>query len=97
MELVLYSQHTLLNLLINKMKGQMNIYYDEEGDFLEIMIGEPRADYGEHLTEDIVLFKDENTDEIIGIGIFNFKKRAKNLKEIKLNLPIDIGLFSKEV
>tara|TARA_Y100000310_G_C20380181_1_gene667718 strand:- start:215 stop:457 length:243 start_codon:yes stop_codon:yes gene_type:complete len=76
------------------MKGKLSIYYDEEGDFLEIMMGEPKRDYGEHISEDVVLFKDEETDEVIGIGIFNFKSRTKNLDEINLNLPINISLES---
>jgi len=77
------------------MKGQMRIYYDEEGDYLEIRIDSPRESYGEHITDDIVIFKDEKTDEALGVGVFNFKKRAKDLQQIKLNLPIDIGLFSR--
>ena len=74
------------------MKGKLSIYYDEEGDFLEITIGKPRRDYGDHVSEDVVLFKDEETDEVTGIGIFNFKSRTKNLDEINLNLPINISL-----
>ena len=72
----------------------MRVYYDEEGDFLEIMFGESKEDYGEHVSEDIVLFKSEKTGEIIGIGIFNFKKRSKDLKNIKLNLPVKVSLDS---
>lgn len=74
------------------MKGQMSIYYDEEGDFLEIMFGNPRTDYGDHVTQDIVLFKDQKTEEIIGIGIFNFKKHTKDLEDLKLKLPVKINL-----
>ena len=77
------------------MKGQMRVYYDEEGDYLEIRIAEPRENYGDHVTDDIVIFRDEETDEAVGIGIFNFKKRAKSLQKIKLDLPIDIGLFTR--
>ena len=75
----------------------MSIYYDEEGDYLDIFVGEPKSNYGEEVTEGITVFKDEETNEIIGVGILNFKKRAKKLQEIKLDLPIDIGLFAKEV
>ncbi len=75
----------------------MRVYYDEEGDYLELRVGEPRENYGDHLTDDIVLFKDEKTDEVIGIGIFNFKKRSRELQEIKLDLPVDIGIFSRKV
>ena len=79
------------------MKGQMNIYYDEESDYLEIFTGDPKTNYGEEVSEGITLFKEEETDEIIGVGILNFKKRAKSLREIKLDLPIDISFISKIV
>jgi uncharacterized protein YuzE len=79
------------------MKGQMRIYYDEEGDYLEIRIAEPRENYGDHITDDIVIFRDEETDEAVGIGIFNLKKRTKDLHKIKLDLPIDVGLFAKSI
>ena len=33
---------------------------------------------------------DEETDEIIGIGVLNFRKKAKSLKDIELKLPFKI-------
>lgn len=75
----------------------MNISYDEEADYLEIFAGEPGTNYGEEIEQDVTLFRDEETNEAVGIGIFNFKKRAKSLQEIKLDLPIDISLISKDV
>ena len=77
------------------MKGKMNLYYDEESDYLEIFIGDPKPNYGEEVGNGITLFKDEKTNEVIGIGILSFKKRAKKLEEIKLDLPVDIGLFAR--
>ncbi len=74
------------------MKGQMSIYYDEEGDFMEIMFDEPSPDYGDHISQDIVLFRSQKTDEIIGIGIFNFKKHTKDLEDLKFKLPVKINL-----
>ena len=68
----------------------MEIYYDEEADYLEIFSEERGKDYGEHINEDVVLFKDQETDEILGVGIFNFKKRAKNLQNILASLPFTI-------
>ena len=73
------------------MKGKMNIHYDEEGDYLDIFVGEPKANYGEDIGNGITIFKDEKTEEIIGVGILNFKKRTKHLKDIKLDLPIQIN------
>ena len=66
----------------------MKIYYNEESDFLEIMIGDSRPNYGEDITDDIVIFKDEITDESIGIGIFDIKKKEKFKVTILSNLNL---------
>lgn len=78
------------------MKGKMRVYYDDEADYLEIRIGDPTPNYGEELSDDITLFKDEKTEEIVGIGIINFKSKT-NLNNLEINLPLDIGLFAKEI
>jgi len=77
------------------MKGQMRIHYDEEGDYLTIFAGEPRSNYGEDITDYITVFRDSETNEVIGIGILNFKDQTKDLQQIKLDLPVGIGLFAK--
>ncbi len=79
------------------MKGQMNIYYDEEGDYLESFIAGTSPTYGEEIGDDITLFRSEATDDIIGIGVLNFKKRTKSLQDIKLNLPFDVNFSALRV
>ena len=76
------------------MKGKMRVYYDDEGDYLEIRIGEPIENYGEDVDNDITIFRDEKTDEVVGIGILNFKKKA-NSNNLEVNLPIDINFISR--
>jgi len=73
------------------MKGKMSIYYDEDGDYLEIFIEGKSPTYGEEIGNDITLFKKEDTDEVIGIGVLNFKKRTKHLQDIKLELPFEVN------
>ena len=73
------------------MKGPMNVYYDEEGDFLEISIKKPTKCYAEEVEPGIFLRIDEKTEEVRGVGILSFKKRAKYLKDIKLKLPVEIN------
>ena len=73
------------------MKGKIHIHYDEEGDFLEISIGKSTDCYAEEIKPGIFLRIDEKTEEVKSIGILSFKKRAKDLKDIKLNLPIEIN------
>ncbi len=74
------------------MNHKMEMKYDEEADYLEIFVGEPREDYGEHISKDIVLFKYEDNDQLYGIGIFNFKKRAANLNDVLSKLPVSIKI-----
>ena len=69
----------------------MSVYYDEEGDYLEIFIEGLSPTYGEEIGDDVTLFKKEGTDEVVGVGILNFKERTKDLEEIKLNLPFEVN------
>ena len=80
-----------------KMKGKMRIYYDEEGDYLTIFVGESRPNYGEDVSEGVTLFKNQETGEIIGVGILDFRSRAKKLHEIELALPFKINFSSLNV
>jgi len=73
------------------MKGPMRVYYDEQGDFLEISIGKPVGCYAEEVEPGVFLRIDEKTKEVKSVGILSFKKRAKDLKDIKLNLPIEVN------
>ena len=78
------------------MKGQMQLYYDEEGDFLEINIGEYTEGYFRDVGEGISERIDEKTGKVTGISILSFKKRSK--KDMKINLPVNIELsnFTKK-
>lgn len=73
------------------MKEPMRLYYDEEGDFLEISIGKPVQCYATEIEPGLFLRKDEKTEEVKSIGILGFKKRSKALKDIELQLPIKIA------
>ena len=72
------------------MKERMRVYYDEEGDFLEISAGKPARCYASEVEPGVFLRKDEKTEEVKSIGILGFKKRSKPLKEIELDLPIRV-------
>ncbi|MBI4020286.1 MAG: DUF2283 domain-containing protein [Candidatus Aenigmarchaeota archaeon] len=72
------------------MKGQMQIYYDEEGDFLEINIGKYTEGHFRDIGEGVAERVDEKTGKVTGIAILSFKKRAKQLKGMKINLPVTL-------
>lgn len=82
------------------MKEQYNtydIYYDEEGDFLEVSFGEP-AEEGttEEIDKGIFITRDIGTGEVKNIGILDFQKRAEILNQVlervNLNLPLKISI-----
>lgn len=67
-----------------KMDG-MNIYYDDEGDYLEITMGDISNCYFDNLSDGIFQIIDKNTNEIKGISIHSFKERTKDLNKCLLN------------
>ena len=78
-----------------------DIYYDEEGDYLEVSFGiPPKTEYTEDLDSDeIFITRDRETNEIKSIGIIAFKKRTEILRKVlnKLNLsmPLDVSFYKK--
>lgn len=72
-----------------------DIYYDEEGDFLEITFGEPpEIEYSEELEDGVIVTKDGSTNEVKAIGIVGFKKRSNLLKRFleKINVKIPLQI-----
>ena len=69
----------------------MNIYYDEEGDFLEITNGDSSNCYFDNLSKGVFRIVDKSTNEIKGIAIHSFKARMKEQDEIKLELPFSFS------
>ncbi len=75
------------------MKENLNIYYDEEGDFLELNIGEHKEEsYFKNLGKGVFEIIDRETNKIKGIAIMGFKKRTQDFKEVKVSLPVKIEL-----
>ena len=66
---------------------KLNIYYDEEGDFLEINIGEFTETFCRDVADEIYERIDEKTGEIKGIGILNFKSK----KNVDLPFKMEIS------
>ncbi len=74
------------------MKENLYIYYDDEGDFLELNVGEYTEGYFRDIGEGISERINENTGKVTGIAILGFKKRTEGLKDIKVALPVKIEL-----
>ncbi len=76
------------------MKDNLNIYYDEEGDFLELHVGEFTEGYFKNLGKGIFERIDKKTNKVTGVAIHGFKARTKDLQEVKIELPVKIELSS---
>jgi hypothetical protein len=72
-------------------KNNMEIFYDAEGDFLEIFLGEPTDCYFNEIDDDLFEGREEKSNKLVGFKIFNFKKRG-GLKGTKINLPANIKI-----
>ena len=68
----------------------LNIYYDEDGDFLEITNGDILNCYFDNLGGGIFQIIDKETKEVKGIAIHSFKKRSKGTEDIQINLPFKL-------
>jgi len=73
-----------------------DIYYDSEGDFLEVSFGEaPETEYTEDFDEGIFITKDAKTHEIKSVGILDFIRRKKllreTLKQLNISMPIEVS------
>ena len=55
----------------------MNIYYDEEGDFLEMGIDNSGEGYFKDIGEGVSERIDKKTGKVVGIAIMSFKKRTE--------------------
>jgi len=73
------------------------IYYDKEGDFLELSFGGPAKEgTTEEIEEGVFVSVENDTGEIRDIGILDFKTRVEILTRIldkyNIDLPLKIGI-----
>lgn len=69
----------------------MRVHYDEEGDFLEISVGKPTKCSASEVEPGVFIRTDNSTGDVKSVGILSFKKRAKNVRDIVLQLPLDVN------
>lgn len=72
----------------------LNIYYDEEGDFLEITNEDISNCYFDNIGNGIFQIIDKETKEVKGIAIHSFKARSNEEDNIRINLPFKITKLS---
>ena len=58
---------------------------------MEISIGKPTKCYASELDQGVFLRIDEKSEEVKSVGILGFKKLSKGIKEIKMNIPVEVN------
>ncbi|MEK6811780.1 MAG: hypothetical protein AABX96_04685 [Nanoarchaeota archaeon] len=76
-----------------------DVYYDEEGDFLEVSFEEPaKSGTTEEIQTGVFVTRDIDTNNVTNVGILSFKKRVQLLKivlaSLNKRLPIEISVAS---
>lgn len=85
-------EKNFLKSITNKMKSNMNIYYDEEADFLEIGIDSSGEGYFKDVGEEVSERIDRKTGKVVGIAIMSFKKRTENMETLEIPLPVKLEI-----
>ena len=70
------------------MNKKMHVYYDKEGDYLEIRFGEPTESTYEKIGPDTFVRIDKKTKEVKGCAVYNFQKSNEPL--IDIEIPADV-------
>ncbi len=69
----------------------MRIAYDDEGDILDISLGEPEEAISKEVEDDFFLRVNPVSGEVVGFSIINFRKWFKDAKDFK-TLPVKAEL-----
>lgn len=73
------------------MGKEIKIAYDDEGDILDISIGNPEKAISKEVEDDFFLRVNPANGEVVGFSILNFRKWFKDAKDVK-TLPIKAEL-----
>lgn len=69
-------------------KQQISVWYDREGDFLEITFAN-RKGYFKDAGDDLFIRVDQ-TEQIIGFAVLNFSKQTQFTRRIKLPVAVEL-------
>ena len=73
------------------MGKEIRMTYDEQGDILDVSLGEPEEAISREVEDDFFLRIKLDTEEVVGFSIINFRKWFRDAKDIKI-LPVKADL-----
>jgi uncharacterized protein YuzE len=73
------------------MGKEIRMVYDDEGDVLDVSIGEHAMAISKEVEDDFFLRVRPDSGEVVGFSILNFRRWFKNAKDTKV-LPVKAEL-----
>ena len=73
-------------------KNKIFLWYDEEGDYLELILKKSKDTYFNEIKKDCAEIIDKDSGRIVGYAVFNFSKR-KN-KFVDLQIPVNLEVLA---
>ena len=74
-----------------------NIEYNSAYDILYVRFGDNKDTYGKEIDDGIVLKYDCDTNNLVGIDIWDFKLRVNNAEKIPIPIPLDLNSVYKDL
>jgi uncharacterized protein YuzE len=71
------------------MEKMTQILYDKNADVLYLSIGDPRPAISEEIGDDILLRRDLETNEVVGLTVLNLSTRDSSIQETQF-LPVEV-------
>ena len=68
-------------------KNNMSLWYDEEGDYLEITLEKSPDTYFHEVKKGFFEIIDRKSKKIVGYAFFNFTKRKEKFIDLELPIP----------
>lgn len=82
---------------MSKPNDKFKVEYNDAYDVLYITLKNSYGSYVEERVKGILINHDFITDEIVGIEIWDFKKRIENKEEVLTPFPVDFDCIIKTI
>lgn len=75
-------------------KESLRVWFDPEGDLLEVGLGKPKKGFFKDVDDDIFV-KVDDKGNVLGFAILNVTKRMEKVREVKLPVRASFSKISE--
>ena len=77
-------------------KESLRVWFDPEGDLLEVGLGKPKKGFFKDVGDDVFVKVDEKGN-VLGFAILNATKRMEKVREVKLPVKATFSKISETI